>query len=98
MKSIVVLVVLGGATALPSKGVQAAAPRIPAAVYPPGATRNYFQEVRAMQIPKDVQEGIREIYGEDELLRQIAEVDQLDAKLRDDIEADRAEMERRRRQ
>ena len=51
-----------------------------------------------MEIPKDVQEGIREIYGEDELLRQIAEVDQLDAKLRDDIEATIAEIERRRRQ
>jgi hypothetical protein len=59
----------------------------------PGAARNYFQEVCAMQIPKDVQEGIREIYGEDELLRRIAEVDQLGAKLRDDIEADSAEIE-----
>jgi len=68
------------------------------AVELPGATRNYLQEVRAMEIPKDVQEGIREIYGEDELLRQIAEVDQLDAKLRDDIEATIAEIERRRRQ
>jgi len=66
------------------------------AVELPDTTRNYFQEVRAMQIPKDVQEGIKEIYGEDELLRQIAEVDRQDAKLRDDIERDSAEIERRR--
>jgi hypothetical protein len=30
-------------------------------------------EVRALQIPKDVQDGIREIYGEEELLRRTAE-------------------------
>ena len=71
---------------------------------PPGGSvellpppRKNLREVKAMEIPTDVQEGIREIYGEDELLRQIAEVDQLDAKLRDDIEADIAEIERRRR-
>jgi hypothetical protein len=56
------------------------------AVALPGTIRNSFQ---------DVQEGIRETFGEDELLRQIAEVDQLDAKLRDDSEADIAEIEPR---